>query len=290
MTAGAEVVATGLVIPEGPVVLPDGRIVFVEQQAGRVSALRPDGVVEAISQGPGSPNGAALGSDGCIYVTQNGGVVGAWRSPNPCEPGIQRITLDGTITTVTTSAGTVALKAPNDLCFGPDGRLYFTDPAHGYNPSAAEPGLLCAIGNGTSEVVLELYPAYPNGIGFTTDGRLLWVESYERRVCVLDGNNERRQICELPDDHVPDGFAVATDGRIYVATPTSRGVTVVSPDGAVLDHIRLDDNAFATNCCFEGSALYVTDFGMAHTDRADSGRLWRIDTDAVGMSLNTGRV
>ncbi len=286
----AEVVATGLVVPEGPVVLADGRIAFVEQQAGRVSALRADGAVETISQGPGSPNGATLGSDGCIYVTQNGGVVGGWRSPNPCEPGIQRITLDGTITTIATSAGGTALKAPNDLCFSPDGRLYLTDPAHGYNPSAREPGLLCAIGNGRSDVVLALYPAYPNGIGFTIDGRLLWVESYERWLCTLDDNNERVQICQLPDDHVPDGFALATDGRVFIATPTSGGVTVVSPDGAVLDHIRLDDSAFATNCCFERSALYVTDFGTTYTDRADAGRLWRIETDAVGMPLHAGRV
>lgn len=285
-----EVVATGLVIPEGPVVLPDGRIAFVEQQAGRVSALSPDGTVETISQGPGSPNGATLGSDDCIYVTQNGGVVGGWRSPDPCEPGIQRITLDGAIETIATEAGGVTLKAPNDLAFGPDGRLYFTDPAHGYDPDAREPGRLCAIGAGTSEVVLELHPAYPNGIGFTADGRLLWVESYERTVCVLDDDGSRRQICVLPDGHIPDGFAVATDGRVFIATATSHGVTVVSPDGEVIDHLKLDDDTFATNCCFDSSTLWVTDFGMDNVEHPDAGRLWRVDTDAQGQALFGGTI
>lgn len=283
------IVATGLVIPEGPVVLPDGRIAFVEQQAGRVSALRPDGEVETISQGPGSPNGATLGSDGCIYVTQNGGVVGGWRSPDPCEPGIQRITLDGSIETIATQAGGAKLEAPNDLAFGPDGRLYFTDPAHGYNPDAREPGRLCALGPEDSEIVLELHPAYPNGIGFTTDGRLLWVESYERTVCVLDDEGRRQQLCELPDGHIPDGFAVATDGRIFIATATSHGVTVIAPDGALLDDLLLDDDSFATNCCFESSTLWVTDFGMDNVARPDGGRMWRLDTDATGAPLNAGR-
>jgi gluconolactonase len=283
------VVATGVAIPEGPVVLRDGRIAFVEQVRGRLSALRPAGAVETIAEGPGSPNGATLGSDDCIYVTQNGGVVDHWRAPQRTDPGIQRITLGGAIQTIATHAGDVKLEAPNDLCFGPDGRLYFTDPAHGYNPDAREPGRLCVLGPAGCEVLLDLYPAYPNGIGFSADGRLLWVESYERTVCMLE-NGERVEICRLPDGHIPDGFAVATDGRIFIATATSHGVTVLSPDGEVLDHLMLAHDSFASNCCFDGSALYVTDFGPGGVDDPSQGKVWRVDTDAQGFPLHAGAV
>ena len=65
---------------------------------------------------------------------------------------------------------------------------------------------------------------------------------------------------------------------------------MVSPDGEVLDLIELDETAFPTNCCFDGSALWVTDFGRDHEKVPGSGRLWRIGTDAVGAPLHTGRV
>ena len=89
-----EVVARGLAAPEGPLLLPDGRLAFVEQMRGRVSVF--DGSkVETISEAPGSPNAVTLGSDGLLYVAQNGGVVGAWRSNPRATPGIQRIHMDG---------------------------------------------------------------------------------------------------------------------------------------------------------------------------------------------------
>ena len=41
--------------------------------------------------------------------------------------------------TVVTEVDGIALQAPNDLTFGPDGRLYFTDPAD-YLPDDRRPG------------------------------------------------------------------------------------------------------------------------------------------------------
>jgi hypothetical protein len=95
----AEVVATGLHIPEGPVVLPDGRIAFVEQVLGRVSVF--DGTaVTTLAEVGGAANAVTLGED-ALYAAQNGGVVGAWRSADPRPPGIQRVRLDGRVEQVT---------------------------------------------------------------------------------------------------------------------------------------------------------------------------------------------
>ena len=283
-----EIIARDLEVPESPVVLGNTRIAFVQQVLGRVS-LYDEGRVATISQGPGSPNAVTLGSDGMLYVAQNGGVVGRWRSRTPCAPAVERISLGGSVETLANDIAGVKLAAPNDLVFGPDGRLYFTDPGEPYDPSAAarhEPPLLHrSVGR---RILLELEPSYTNGLAFTIEERLCWVESYERYVCLLvEGRRQRR----LPaaGEHVPDGLDVANDGRLFIATLTSHGITVISPDGKVIDHLYLDDDALPTNCCFEGSTMWVSDFGMNWEYERGCGRLWRLETErSVRLPVTAG--
>lgn len=269
--------------------LPDGRIVFVQQVLGRISAFDGSSVV-TISEAPGAPNSVTVGSDGHLYAAQNGGVVDEWRSPYPTTPAIERVSLDGRVETIATEVAGIALGAPNDLVFGPDGRLYFTDPAEAYDPSnPRKPNRLFALDGSGGEVLIELPPSYTNGIAFTTQGDLAWVESYTRCVCFLDGGR-RRVLCQLPLGHIPDGLEVAADGRLFICTVTSHGITVVAPNGEVLSHIFLDEVALPTNCCFQGSDLLVTDFGVGFTPGNARGRLWRVPTDAVGKMPTPGFV
>ena len=278
-----EVMVTGLEVPEGPVSLPDGRIAFVQQVLGMVSAF--DGTtVSTISVGPGAPNSVTYGHDGCLYAAQNGGVVDEWRAEIPATPSIERISLAGEITTVATEIAGVPLRAPNDLVFGPDGRLYFTDPSEPYDPNARKAtNRLFALGDDGGEVLIELPPSYTNGLAFTPDQRLIWVESYSRAVCVLD-QGRRVLLCTLPENHVPDGLAIAADGRLFITTSASHGVTILGPTGEILDHLLLDDEAIATNCCFVGTDLWVTDFGVGFRAGNGRGRLWRVETDAIGQA------
>jgi gluconolactonase len=278
-----EIMASGLEVPEGPVPLPDGRIAFVQQVLGMVSAFDGTGV-STISVGPGAPNSVTYGSDGFLYAAQNGGVVDEWRAEVPATPSIERISLTGEITTVATEIAGVPLQAPNDLVFGPDGRLYFTDPSEPYDPTAPRAtNRLFALGDDGGEVLIELPPSYTNGLAFTPDERLVWVESYSRAVCVLE-EGRRVLLCTLPDGHVPDGLTIAADGRLFIASAASHGITIVGPTGEILDHLFLDDRAFATNCCFVGSDLWVTDFGVGFRAGNGRGRLWRVETDAVGQA------
>lgn len=271
-----EIVATGLSVPEGPVVLDDGRVAFVEQFIGAVSIY--DGrEVGVLYVGAGALNSVTLGPDGALYAAQNGGVVGAWRAPTPAIPAIERISLASERSIVTTEIAGIPLRAPNDLVFGPDGRLYLTDPGEAYDPRRpVETNRLFSWDGSTGEVIIELPPSYTNGLVFGLDDSLIWTESYHRTVCVLD-NGSRRVICEL--DHVPDGLACAADGRLYVSTVDSHGVTVLAPDGEILDHLFLDDLALPTNCCFDGEVLWVTDFGVGY-EHSSTGRLWRIEIDS----------
>ena len=269
-----EIIATGLSFPEGPVWL-DGGLYAVEVHAGRISRWTPEGGLELIAETGGGPNGATFGRDGALYVTQNGG---SW-SANRATPAIVRVTLDGEVEAITTEVADLTLGAPNDLAFGPDGRLYFTDPRGAPDPTEnRDAGRLFAWGvdTGAGELVLELEPVFPNGIAFAADGTLLWTESFTRRVMTLN-DGRPRLVIELPDRHFPDGLCVGEDGRLYVASTYAHCVTVVE-DGEIVDRLVCGDG-MVTNCCFGGTDLYVTE--------SRHGTLWRFPVGRPGLGLLT---
>ena len=86
-----ELVASGLGWPEGPTVLPDGRVIFVESYCSRLTAVGADRTPRPFAYVAGAPNSCVLGADGEIYVCQNGGTVGPFRAKEMTTPSIQRI-------------------------------------------------------------------------------------------------------------------------------------------------------------------------------------------------------
>jgi gluconolactonase len=281
--------ATGLAWPEGPSVLPDGRVVFVETYRSRISVWSPGRDVEVYADTGGGPNATALGSDGHLYVTQNGGVVGPWRAAEMRPPSIQRVSLAGEVEIVATEIEGVRFQAPNDLAFGPDGRLVFTDPG-GYDPALRpDPGYVFALGpDGRGEVLAELEPVYPNGVVVEADGSVVWVESYTRAVKRRRGDGSVEELRVLDEGHVPDGLAVAANGDLYVTSVTSGGIDVVAADGAEAGFVAV--GAVPTNCAFSGSTLYVTDGGVpGEGDATYGGVLWAVELDGVtGLELFRG--
>ena len=272
--------ASGLGFTEGPVVMPDGSIVLCDGNVGQLLRWH-EGTMSTFAETGGSPWGAVLGSNGAIYVTQGGNVPAS--SDQSATPGIQRVNRDGSVELLATSIGGLELAGPNDLAFGPDGRLWFTDSGTEQDDRYAvrSPGRLYVLdGTGVGELVLELPHVYPNGIAFDSERRLLWTESAAQRVCRLE-EGRATVFCQLAGEHVPDGMAFAADGRLFVCTTTSGGVTVLSPDGEVLDEIELGE--CATNCSFAGPTLYVTATRVAeiHADQR-TGTFWSVETDATG--------
>src|SRR4051812_35564248 len=276
----ARLLASGLGFPEGPVVLPDGRLVFCDGNIGELSVYA-DGTVDTFAVTGGSPWGAVLGSDGAIYVTQGGNVPGS--GDTSAISGIQRVRSDGTVDLLHSEVDGRTLYGPNDLAFGPDGRLWFTDSGseHDARFDVRSPGRLFAVDpSGGGEMVLELPDVYPNGIAFDAQQRLYWTESMAHRVCRLESGTVTT-FCQFSDDYVPDGMAFAADGRAFVATTVSEGVSVLSPDGVLLEHIGLGEHA--TNCTFDGPTLYVTATHVADIEASQrTGTLWAVMTDATG--------
>jgi gluconolactonase len=280
--------ASDLGFPEGPVVMPDGGIVFCDGNTGELRSWH-DGTVSRYAFTGGSPWGAVLGSDDAIYVTQGGNVPGSGDESAVC--GIQRVRADGTVELLSSEIDGHVLAAPNDLAFGPDGRLYFTESGTEQDPrvETPTPGRLFVLDStGGGEMLLERPEAYPNGIAFDAQGRLYWTESMAHRVCRLE-DGQATTFSQLTDGHVPDGMAFAEDGRLFVCTTISGGVTVLSPDGKILEEIALGEHA--TNCIFDSSALYVTATKVPdiHADQR-TGTFWRVETDATGLPLIPGRL
>ncbi len=67
-----DVVADGLLFPEGPVAMRDGSVLVAEIRGGRVTRVKPDGTLSVIADCGGGPNGMAIGPDGALYVCFGG--------------------------------------------------------------------------------------------------------------------------------------------------------------------------------------------------------------------------
>ncbi len=286
-----ETLATGLGHPEGPDILPDGRIVMVETYTSKIIAWSRERGIHDYADCGGGPNACMLGSDGAVYITQNGGTVGAWRAAVMHAPSIQKAWPNGRVETVVTEVDGIALQAPNDLSFGPDGRLYFTDPAD-YLPADRKPGRVFALNpDGTGECLEELPAAYPNGIVAESDGSIVWVESYDRGVYRRRAGARSEQIAQLPDGHVPDGLKVAADGNLWVTTFMGGGVDILQPDGTLVDFVETGGTVL--NCVFHDGDLIITDMGdiAGVGDEAPmDGRLWRVEVGVQGMPLFRGAI
>jgi gluconolactonase len=285
-------IAAGLKFPEGPIAMTDGSVVLVEMFGPRLTRVLPDGTKQVIAEIPGGPNGAAIGPDGALYLCNNGGAFTATEFagltfPGPFDPTrylggrIQRVDLStGAVTDLYTECDGRPLRAPNDLVFDEHGGFYFTD--HGIRDHHARTsdltGIYYATADGASITELVFPCEAPNGIGLSPDGgTLYWAETFTGRVF-------RRTIAApgvlaepVPGDpavclaglaglQLLDSLAVDGAGNVCVATLSNGGITVISPDGAQIEHIPTGDR-LTTNLCFGGVGLTTAFITCSGTGR-----------------------
>jgi gluconolactonase len=291
-TGKPELVATGLGWPEGPTVLPDGRLVFVESYRSQLTAVGADRKPCRFAYTAGAPNSCVLGTNGDLYVCQNGGTVGPWRAAEMTEPSIQRVREGGAREILATEVAGIKLNGPNDLVFAADGRLVFTDPGT-YNPANPDPSYIFALAPDGSRSVVVAFPkpVFPNGVAVEADGSVVWDESYTGHVgrCRPDGTIE--DLGRLPGKNpIPDGMKIGADGRLYVTDIVAKGIHVLAPNGRVLDFIPCGDAP--TNCAFDGEILWVTDAGVlaVSTEPSYAGQLWRLKIPGGGAKTHIGSI
>jgi gluconolactonase len=262
-----DVIADGLGFTEGPVWLPDDRVALTSISHGCVYIVDPrDGALERIDTG-GGPNGLECSADGTLYVAQNGG---AWGASGTAEPGVQVITGSHVDYLVE------GLGAPNDLTFGPDGRLWITDTRAQFDvstPDAGLPGHVYAtdVDSGDTRVVIGDGPVFINGLGFDRDGsRLLVTVTLSSQllsyVISPDGAVGAPEIVHTFEDGWPDGMTVSAHGDYWVALTAADRIDVVDTWGRRVGEIGLPAGSLPTNVCIGGrryDELFVT---AAHSE------------------------
>src|SRR5437867_563315 len=150
-----QVLTDGLQFPEGPVWAPDGTVYVTEIEGGRITAIAPDGSKWTFADTGGAPNGAALGPDGYLYVTNNGG-----KGPG----SIQRIDARGKVETLYDHWEGHPFQGPNDLVMDAHGGFYFTDPGSVSREGLKFGHLYYAQRDGSQVKRLQYYFSLPNGI------------------------------------------------------------------------------------------------------------------------------
>ena len=256
-----DVVADGLGFTEGPVWLPDGRVALTSISHGRVYIVDLSGASpESVDTG-GGPNGLACSADGTLYVAQNGG---AWGASGSAEPGVQVITGSRVEYLV------AGLGAPNDLMFGPDGRLWITDTRAEFDisrPDDGPPGHVYAtdVASGETERVIERGPVFINGLGFSRDDtRLLVTATLSSQLLSYPLSPADPGPADLLHTFVngwPDGMAVSARGEYWVALTGADRIDVVDDAGQCVATIALPAGSLPTNLCIGGERadeLFVT--------------------------------
>lgn len=304
MTLRFREVTTGLRFPEGPVALEDGSCLVVEMQAGTLTRVGPDGRKTIVATTGGGPNGAAIGPDGKCYVCNNGGVVWtsdrygprpAGQAPDYRTGSIDRVDLDtGKVEVLYTGSDKGRLCSPNDLVFDRHGGMWFTDSGKTRARDTDRGSVYYAKWDG-SEIHEVIHPILvPNGVALSPDQKTLYVvETQTARLWRFEitgpGQVARKPwpsphggdlVAAVPGYLFFDSIAVDSAGNICVATLIEGGIAVISPEGRLLEHIRLPD-MYSTNICFGGPELRT-----AFVTLANSGRLISFEWPRPGLALN----
>jgi gluconolactonase len=280
-----EVIAQGLGFPEGPVVMADGSVIVVDVTGGRIVRCW-SGRTETICEPGGGPNGAAIGPDGALWLCNNGGLAHA----GPTSEGrIERVDLStGRIERVYDACESIPLGAPNDLVFGADGRLWFTDfgklemDEHGMRGKKFG-GLFTCLSDGSSITALKRGALSYNGCGLSPDGKHVYVaDTFQGRLYRYDARAEAQEAHYVGSGAGAvtfDSLAVTAAGNVCVATMGDSGITTLTPAGDTR-HLPIPGEAAVTNIAFGGE-----DMRDAYVTLSMSGRLVKLRWDEPGLRL-----
>lgn len=260
--------AKGLAMPEGPVFDREGNLYVANCRADFVSRISPEGrVIRFVTTG-GKTQGVAIHPDGRLFVTD-------WKTRK-----IYVATPDGHLSIYCDrySDGS-QLRGPNEISFGPNGQLYFTDPGDAWR--GVPKGALSRI---TPTGVAEMLAAgfeFTNGLDFEPNGQMIYFADTTRPGIFhapLDHDgalvSAPIEFVTFPSTQRPDGIRFASNGDLYVTLFGAGKVVVVHPNGTIEDYLTLP-GLFPTNLAFRNNSTFVCE--------GQTGSVWRFDDGIEGF-------
>ena len=244
--ARVERIATGFTFTEGPIWMDDGSLHFSDMPGDKRRRWHPDEGVTVLLDPSRKCNGMTRDNDGNLIVCEH------------VTSSVVRESFDGRRDLLAYHWRGRYLNSPNDIVVASDGAIVFTDPTYGRTPvfgiertQELEFQGVYRIPPGGGPDDLELLVddfAQPNGLCFSTDESLLYVNDTDRdhiRVFEVGANHElskgRIFAEDIRDGDVEkgglvDGMKLDERGNVYVTGPG--GVWIFSPDG---EHLGVID-------------------------------------------------
>lgn len=256
---------------EGPLCLPDGRLIWSDIEANKVSAWQAKEGVSVWLGAADFQNGHTLDAQGRVVAASHG------------KRGIVRQEANGEWRTLVDTYQGKKLNSPNDVVADNRGILWFTDPTFGVLSKSQGYG-------GTPEQGGEFVYSYvpdtgkitrldtpevhsPNGLAFSTDQKLLYVADSQmahdfsdrtlaHRIVtyqVREGRLSNGRVFAEIGSGIPDGIKVDAFGNVW--SSSKEGIQVFSPTGKLLGKLLVtaSDTSNLTFCSDDqGSWAYIT--------------------------------
>lgn len=259
---------------EGPSFDRAGNLYFVDIPFGRVFRASPAGEITQITEYNGQPNGLKIHQDGRIFLADY-------------QNGIMQLAPDtGSVTKVLGDADTEGFKGVNDLHFGRDGSLYFTDQG--------QTGLQDPTGRvyrwepdtGALTCLIDKVPS-PNGLVLDLAEHVLFLavtraNAVWRLPMSPSGRvNKAGLFIQFSGGRAgPDGLALTSSGGVVVCQTGMGLVWVHDVLGRPIAVVRSPRGLGTTNCAFggpDGRTLFITE--------SDSGSILRAEfPEHLGIS------
>jgi gluconolactonase len=288
--------ASDLSLPVSPIQLADSSWLVSEMGVDRgcVSHISADGRTKQVIFKTIQPNGLLMDKDGTIWVA------------NVDPPSLIRITIDGRVMEVASAFDGRPVLFGNDLAYGPDGALYFTDSGilvsellspdkKSRRTDVEVDGRIYRIDLKTRQSkLLDSGLGFANGMAFGPRGdlyvtdtltgivyRYRWEngqvnQAREYFANVIDPEGEKQGPLGPPG---PDGIKVDSKGNCYVAVLGQSHICVLSPEGDVVKRIKTQGH-LPTNVAFgpKGS-------GRLYISEAEFGNIELHEIDADGFAF-----
>ena len=262
--------AGGFQFIEGPVWHPDGYLLFSDIPANTINRYTPDGKVQPHIRPSRNSNGLTYDHQGRLVACEHSG-----RQVSCQDAG-------GRMAPIATLWDGKRFNSPNDVVVHSGGSIFFTDPPYGIKPEQAELGFngLYRIDTDGSVHLLCRDFGRPNGLAFSPDESVLYVDDTERRnVRAFDmgpdlslANGRVFIDMNVPEQGSPDGMKVDAEGNLYVTG--GGGIWVITPQGEHLGTIAFPEQP--ANLAF-GGPDYRTVFVTARTG------VYRVEVGVPGI-------